>query len=113
MRASSRYGSWLRRIERLPIAQGERQLKPWRFNEPRWNELQLRAFRTFMVLVVLRERRSWPGSVRNYWRRKRIRAAGYFQRRWGGVPPALFERSLPEQRALYQTEGWSQWATRD
>ena len=96
---------WLYKIVPLKVPS-----KPLRFKRGNWGGIPKREFRSFIVRIFIREKRSWPGAVRSYWRNKRYEAVRYFEEKWGAVPEAMRCRNVPPNRVLYKSKGWSEWA---
>ena len=96
---------WRFKVE--PILTYSSPYKSYRLN---WDNIERRVFRALLVRIALRERSSWPGAVRYYWRKKRLEAAKYYETKWGYVPPVLYQRHVPQGLALFRSEGWNKWA---
>jgi hypothetical protein len=96
---------WLHNIVPLNI-----KSKPFRLKRRNWGKIGKREFRSLIIRISIREKRSWPGPVRSYWRHMRYEAIHHFEERWGAVPAAMRSWHVPPNRVLYKSEGWSQWA---
>lgn len=105
-RADMKQIIWLHKIVPLKI-----QSKPLRLKRRNWGNIEKREFRSLIVRISIREKRSWPGAVRSYWRHMRFDAIRHFEENWSAVPKALRGWHVPPNRILYKSEGWSHWAT--
>ena len=95
---------WRKKVE--PILTYKSWYKSYKVN---WGNIERRVFRGLLVRIALRERSSWPGPVKYYWRKKRFEAAKFYENKWGNVPPILFKRHIPLGTELFRTEGWRKW----
>jgi len=97
--------NWLYEIEPLKVPS-----KPFSLNRTNWPKLSKRVFRSYIVRVSIREKRSWPGPVRSHWRKLRLEAVLFFENQWGPVPKAMKGHTVPPNYILYKSEGWAEWA---
>ncbi|PHS66404.1 MAG: hypothetical protein COB09_02795 [Thalassobium sp.] len=97
--------AWLYKIVPLKFPR-----EPHRFRKGNWRNIGKREFRSYIVRISIREKRSWPGPVRSHWRKLRFEAIEYFEGKWGVVPEAMGRRVVPPNYILYKSDGWSQWA---
>jgi hypothetical protein len=95
---------WLREI--IPLKLNN---EPLRFRKSNWNNIPKQEYRSFIVRISIREKRSWPGPVRSYWRKRRNEAIHLFKTKWGAVPEAMQLHHVPPNRILFKSKGWRQW----
>lgn len=81
-----------------------------RYNRSNWDNIPKQEFRSFIVRIAIKERRSWPGAVRSHWRHKRTEAVKYFETKWGAVPEVMHGRHIPPNSIMFKSKGWAQWA---
>ena len=91
----------------VPLSWGGHTL---RYKEANWINIRKGEFRSYIVRLALRQRRSYPGPIRWYWRERRYRAVRYFESRWGQVPDVMKGRNIPPQNVIYKSKDWERWA---